>query len=85
MPFRFDERRLVLESKLHHCLVQIEFHALLHLHRVKKTEHALADGGHLADELRVAIFEYDVPARDDHHPVGLVRLQETSQSTEPFL
>jgi len=36
--FWFDEWRLVLESKLHHRLVQIKLHTLLHLDRIKKTE-----------------------------------------------
>lgn len=84
MLFWFDEWRLVLESKLHHRLVQIKLHTLLHLDRIKKTEDALADRSSLADEFGVAIFEYDVPTHDYHHRVCLVRLQETSENLEPF-
>lgn len=84
MPLQFEERRFILESKLHDGLVQIELHAFLHFYRIEKTEHAFADRGDFADELRIAIFEYNVPARDDHHAVGLMGLQKASQGLEAF-
>jgi hypothetical protein len=81
MLLGFDEGRgFLFESELDDGLVKIKLFPLLHLDRVQQVEDALADAGDLADELSVAVFEDDMAARNDHHGVCLMRLEESAQS-----
>lgn len=80
-----EKRRLILEAQLHDRLVHrfVELQPLVHLDREEQVENALAHRSYGAHQRKIAVLEDDMAARDNHHRVGLVRLQECAQRLKP--